>query len=218
MKKQNNGTLAAPKLSELTGDSVSDLSKLSRRGYFAPAKDGLYKATDAINGWFRHYREIKDRPLLVDKDELNGLTGLGDSMHRKLAAKGYFPPPRKGLYDLRATFAGMVKYHREHLQRRNRMIDQKREAKLDRENALLDFELKSKNRKLIPVDEMVTRLTSALVPMRQRILSSSLDENERHQVIDDLGRLLDAAIGRAIPGSIAPDTTLAEKAAANNSE
>jgi len=49
----------------------------------------------------------------ISGEELCHLTGLTDKRHRQLAKQGYFPPPDNGLYDLRATFAGLVKYYRE---------------------------------------------------------------------------------------------------------
>lgn len=49
----------------------------------------------------------------ITADRLCALTGLKDDRHRQLAKQGYFPAPKKGLYQLTVTLQGLFRYYRE---------------------------------------------------------------------------------------------------------
>lgn len=70
----------------------------------------------------------------IGGEELCKLTGLTDKRHRQIAKAGYFPPPENGLYQLRPTFAGLLKYYRDSSSRKTRAgtLDA---AKLSKEQA-----------------------------------------------------------------------------------
>jgi hypothetical protein len=50
-------TIAADKLSQLTGFSLIELAGLARKGYFPKANDGLYEQTRSIQGCFLAYKD-----------------------------------------------------------------------------------------------------------------------------------------------------------------
>jgi len=126
------------------------------------------------------------------------LSGLTDRRHRQLAAEGFFPPPVRGQYQLRAAIAGLFRFYRELQVKRGANLAQKRERKIDNENTLLELEIAEREAQLIATEEMVARLTPACAAMRTRILGSSLGEAERDALLDDLGHLLDDAIKRPV--------------------
>lgn len=131
---------------------------------------------------------------MVSSATLCELSGLTDRRHRQLAAEGFFPPPVRGQYPLRATIAGLFRYYRELQQKRGATLAQKREKKLDNENILLELEIAKEEGQLISVEEMVSRLTPACAAMRTRILGCGLADAERDALLDDLGRLLEGAL------------------------
>lgn len=59
------------------------------------------------------------RPQTISAERLCEITSLTDRRHRQLAGQGYFPPPIRGLYQMERTLAGIIKYQREQLSKRN---------------------------------------------------------------------------------------------------
>jgi len=140
----------------------------------------------------------------ISAEKLCALTGLTDRRHRQLATQGFFPPPIKSEYQMASAIRGLFRYYREMNHRRNETIAEKKEKKLDSENALLELDLAERRMRVVSVEEMASRLSPALAAMRQRILSSTLTESEQGELLEDLGRLLDDAIKRPIQS---PDET-----------
>lgn len=58
------------------------------------------------------------RPRTLAGDKLCELTGLTDRRHRQLAAEGYFPAPVQGAYDATKTLAGLFRFYREQLHKK----------------------------------------------------------------------------------------------------
>src|SRR6185369_16937639 len=55
----------------------------------------------------------------ISSDKLCELTGLTDRRHRQLAKEGWFPNPLKGEYQKEKTVAGLFKYFREQLSKKD---------------------------------------------------------------------------------------------------
>ena len=122
--------------------------------------------------------------------QLCELTGYSDRTHRLAADAGYFPKPVRGLYKTVATLQGLFRRERDLRQKAKGGIDAKRERKLDKEIEILELDTAERKAELLPVDEIYQRLRPACVAMRQRILACSMMEDEKGDVIDDLGQLL----------------------------
>jgi hypothetical protein len=131
---------------------------------------------------------------LISGATLCELSGLTDRRHRQIAAEGFFPPPVRGQYQLRASVAGLFRYYRELQVKRGANLAQKRERKIDNENTLLELEIAREEGQSVSVDEMVARLTPACAAMRTRILGSGLSDGERDALLGDVGQLLEDAI------------------------
>ena len=201
----------------LTLLTIDEVKRCITAGLIEP-KRGQYEADESIRGAFKWYRKQIDSEPMVTVDEFRNITGLTDQRHRQMANEGHFPAPVRGLYKLKSAVAGVIRYYREHHDKQTKVLTNKREGKLDRENALLDIALGKAAGQLVSVDEMVSRLNLATSSMRQRILSSSLQDDERDALIDDLGHLLDNAIRRPLPPGSGADSSDVEQAAALNGE
>lgn len=55
----------------------------------------------------------------ISAEQLCTWTSLTDRRHRQIAAKGYFPPPILGRYQVGKTLVGMLKYVTEQLRKRD---------------------------------------------------------------------------------------------------
>jgi hypothetical protein len=58
-------------------------------------------------------------PGTISAEKLRALTGYTDRHHRDLANQGYYPQPDHGQYQATATLAGLFKYLREQLSKKN---------------------------------------------------------------------------------------------------
>ena len=70
------------------------------------------------------------RPGTIAGDKLCELTGLTDRRHRQLAADGYFPPPSQGAYDAQKTLAGLFRYFRDQLHKKEDSLASERKKGL----------------------------------------------------------------------------------------
>jgi hypothetical protein len=205
--------VSADQLSGFTKLTVEEIRDCVKAGRIPKPAGGRYNLNESIKGAFLFRFDQVTKPLTWDKDKLRTITGLSDQRHRQLANEGHFPAPIRGHYQVEATCAGIIRYFKELHQRRDKTLGQKRERKLDNENELLEIEIAERSAQLIPVDEMVARLTPAIGSMRQRILASTLTEDERDELIDDLGRILDEAIKRPVHRSGQEDSSDSDAAA-----
>jgi hypothetical protein len=182
-----------------------EIRQLVRSGHLPKAKGGRYDLIACIHGALRWYNEQRLAPPMIFKDELSRMTGLSDSSHRKLAAKGAFPAPVKGYYQLNATCAGLIHYYRKEYQQHDKLLAKKRERKLDNENTVLELDIAARLGRLVSIDEMDSRMRPMLVAVRQKVLGCSMTDEEKDQLISEIGTLLDHALTRHNNGST-PDT------------
>lgn len=120
------------------------------------------------------------RPGTLSADKLCELTGLTDRRHRQLAKDGCFPPPYKGQYDASLTIAGLFKYFREQLARKD---DRERQAAIrykEGKAKTIEKEYEILDNKYVPKDQIKPALRNVALHQRailQRKLESELAPN-----------------------------------------
>lgn len=150
----------------------------------------------------------------LSAEKLCELSGLTDRRHRQIAAEGFFPPPIKGQYQANSTIRGLLRYYREMTQRSGSGIKQKREAKLDKEVELMDMDIAERKGHLISVDDMEQRLRPMLIAVRQKVLGSTMTDDEKDELLTDLGVLLENALIRSQHAHAPPAASDLDQAAA----
>jgi hypothetical protein len=206
---ESSGRLVSPKtVSDITHLTPLEIRQLVRSGHLPKAKAGRYDLPTCVAGALRWYNETRHAPATIFKDELSRMSGLSDSSHRKLAAKGTIPAPVKGHYQLIPTCAGLIQYYRHEYQQHDKLLAQKRERKLDNENTVLELDIAARKGRLVSIDDMDTRMRPMLEACRQKVLGSSMTDDEKDQLISEMGTLLDHALTRHNNGST-PNTAQA---------
>jgi len=74
-------------------------------------------------------------------EELCSITGLTDRRHRQIAAAGYFPAPTRGWYEAGKTLAGIIRWQRELLAKRNDELRQEQHAHVKAKRQIAEEEL-----------------------------------------------------------------------------
>ena len=74
----------------------------------------------------------------ISAAELTAFTGYTDRRHRQLADEGYFPKPADGRYERDATHAGLYRFFREMLAKKDNTLEKKRVEQLTKKNKILD--------------------------------------------------------------------------------
>ncbi len=97
-------------------------------------------------------------PERISAQGLMALTGFGDSWHRKVAARGYFPPPVDGKYVLVATLQGLFKFQRELTEKAKGQLAAKQELLLDKKIEQADFDLSVAKKEFKPTGEISQKL------------------------------------------------------------
>ena len=99
-------------------------------------------------------------------DKLCALTGLSDRRHRQLAKAGYFPPPKRGEYQLSATIKGMFSYYRELGQKKTQTDEEIKGERLRKLKIANDASL----RDLIPAEEVRLDVTRGFTELKTQLL------------------------------------------------
>jgi len=144
----------------------------------------------------------------ITAKEFCTITGLSDRRHRQLAEAGYFPLPVRGCYDLSKAVSGIIRFYRERAH--EDPLKEARLAKVESETELNRLTINERERKLVPVDELIPLLGKFLSAARARIDGDpKLERDEKDAIIEDLGKCLDAALGMQTPE---PETEAGSKA------
>lgn len=128
-------------------------------------------------------------PEFITSAELCEVTGYTDVHHREAAKKGYFPPPKNGLYQAKATLKGIMKRERELREKSTGSLAEKRQ----REIMILDIEIGEKCKSLVPIDEVLARLNQATAAARQCISGSTLSDEEKERLQLDIQEIYRSA-------------------------
>jgi len=101
----------------------------------AAMPDELHLPPDATQPSSPHVAPSAD-PLPAS--ELCALSGMTDKWHRAIAKRGFYPEPSNGVYSRRATMAGMFRYFRDQLAKKNGTLEKLRAENYAKRNAILD--------------------------------------------------------------------------------
>lgn len=137
---------------------------------------------------------------LITSAHLCEITSYTDVHHREAAKKGYFPAPKNGLYETIPTLKGLFKRERDLRAKAAAGVSKKREEKLDKENVILDMDIAERRRDLASLDDMDRRFRPMLVSIRQKILASTLTDEEKDELITEFGHQLTNALTRDFKG------------------
>lgn len=95
---------------------------------------------------------------VISAEGLCALTGFTDRWHRIVAAKGYYPPPVDGVYQMEATIRGLFKYQRELTAKSKEELQRKHELLLDKRIEQAEFDLSVAKQKYKPTAEIAVAL------------------------------------------------------------
>lgn len=127
-------------------------------------------------------RHPKPPAALISRSELEKIANLSDRQLRNIAAKGYFPPPGAGGYNLLAAFAGLVKYYQQGSDRLNALKEE--QMREDIKLTTAEASIKQMEEEKLRGDSMDTAAVGKLVnecflPVRQRIDSLPSEMSSR---------------------------------------
>jgi hypothetical protein len=166
--------------------------------YIAKPIRGMHASGQAVSGALAWYRSRLDLPPTITSDELREITGLTDIRHRQLANEGYYPPPIRGRYELRAVFRGFVRYITKHREERETRLTALRERALTNQNEAMEFVMAQRSSQYLSVEEVAAKLSPALTAMRQIIISSMLVPEEKEKLLDNLSHALEEGIQKPL--------------------
>ena len=103
----------------------------------------------------------------IAEDKLCALTSLTGRRLRQLAKSGYFPPPKRGEYQLSATIKGMFTFYRELGQKKTRTDEDIKGERLRKLKIAND----ASTRDLIPADEIRRDFTRVFTELKIQLLT-----------------------------------------------
>src|SRR5258708_2480748 len=92
----------------------------------------------------------------ISAEELCSLSGLSDRRHRQLATAGFFPPPRRGIYQFQEAISGLFRHFREMSAGQKKETVEARLKKLRLESEILVVRRDRETRQLVPRDAIST--------------------------------------------------------------
>ena len=102
----------------------------------------------------------------IAEDKLCALTSLTGRRLRQLAKSGYFPPPKRGEYQLSATIKGMFTFYRELGQKKTRTDEDIKGERLRKLKIAND----ASTRDLIPAEEVRRDVTRGFTELKTQLL------------------------------------------------
>jgi phage terminase Nu1 subunit (DNA packaging protein) len=168
---QPGGMVPAEQVSAITHLSLTEVKELTRQGYLPKPQRGLYNLSQSLAGAFRWYDETRKLPPMVDKVALTQMSGLGDSMHRKLAATGHFPPPSKGRYELLPTAHGLIQYLRTLGDKSKGPIAIERQKKMRAQRRILEVAAAKAEGSALDAKEVAKKWEAIVMTIRGKLLS-----------------------------------------------
>jgi phage terminase Nu1 subunit (DNA packaging protein) len=140
----------------------------------------------------------------ISADKLEALTGLTDRRHRQLAKEGYFAPPQGGQYQFASTLRGLFKYFREDRNKASQTLNSERLRKLHEEADKVALENEKTRGNLVEIEAVYKHFEGIFVAFRARVLASSLTDEEKDELLNDLRKLKARDIPKS--GGVEPDT------------
>jgi hypothetical protein len=143
---------------------------------------------------------MAQRPLApgcISTDSLCGLTELTSRRLRQLAEAGYFPPPVMGQYQLTPTIAGLFRYHREQLHKKDDTEAAARKRKLNLSGDKIEEELSILRRQYIKAGDIGPGLRNLSIQQRavlQRKLETELAPRIANLSYEKIRPLMSAVI------------------------
>ncbi len=131
----------------------------------------------------------EEKDPVISGEKLEGLTGLTDRRHRQLAKEGYFPNPERGSYQLTPTLKGLFKYFREVRLKDSTTMAAEKLRKLKEEADRVALENERTRGKLVEVEAVYKHFEGIFVSFRARVLASSLSNEEKDELLNDLRKL-----------------------------
>lgn len=113
---------------------------------------------------------------MIGAEELMALTGFSDSWHRKIADRGFYPPPLKGMYQKMATIQGLFKNQRELVSKAKENLARKHEDLLDRKIAQADHDLGVAREEFKPTSEVAKSLLAICEEQKSTLTFQLLDQ------------------------------------------
>lgn len=113
-------------------------------------------------------------PESISGDDLCSLTGFTDRWHRKIAEKGYFPPPIRGKYEFVKTMQGLFDHQRELTEQSKKNLQAKQEVLLDKKIEQATFDLAVAKKEVLPLGEIADRIRT-IAEQQKSALQFQLD-------------------------------------------
>jgi hypothetical protein len=153
-------------LSKLSGLTIAKLRQIASEGFFPKEIDGEYRASEAIAGIFRFFREKSETlPVYDSLEQCAGATGIPIGVLKSAKRKGStaFRSNRVHLEALLRFLFDPKNGNGDH-----GTMHEERLLKLRAERKLAEKELQEKEQSLIHIDEAKVMCRNLFVPVRQR--------------------------------------------------
>lgn len=132
---------------------------------------------------------MEPRAGMIREDKLADLAGLTTRRLRQLADDGYFSPPAGGEYQFAPTLRGLFKYYQQGPGDKRLAMSAEKLRKLREEADKLALENERTRGNLVEIEAVYKHFEGIFVAFRQRVLGSSLTEEEKDEFLRDLRRL-----------------------------
>jgi|ERR1041384_1355564 hypothetical protein len=133
-------------------------------------------------------------PETVTARDLARLLALSDRSVRRLASEGVIPAAADGKFNLVKAVSSYVKSIKAKTDAPTLLAARRR--RMEAQAGLSELDLETRKKNLVSLDEMDQRLRPMLVGVRQRILGSTLSDDEKDELLEGLGEQLEHALMR----------------------
>jgi hypothetical protein len=152
------------------------------------------------------------KPAITSQDLLAHLSSvrieLTDRRLRQLADEGFFPQPDRGKYQYERTLLGLIRYYRELHMKRGGELEAQTLRKITEEADKLALQNDKTRGNLVEIEAVIAHFQGLFIALRARILASSLTDEEKDELLNDLRRLKSGEFSKSIRPRDDPQTAV----------
>ena len=135
----------------------------------AGGKTLTQKEMDALGAHAGAIDSANSEQLTADK--FCQITGLTDRRHRQLAKAGFYPMPKKGIYEMTPTLAGFVRYMREQVESAGADFEEEKLKKLTAERHMAELKLAKERKAALDADAVFRAWENIVLTIRQKLMA-----------------------------------------------
>jgi len=155
-------SLTKEQLAKITEKNLENLVRKAAEGKPLADKEmaTLQRAAETAEGSER-----------LTAEKLSEISNLSTERHRQLSKLGYYPPAKRGIYELTPTLKGLVRYLRDQMVKAEGTLEEERLKKLTAERHMAELKLAKERKAALDAGAVFRAWENIVLTIRQKLMA-----------------------------------------------